>query len=45
MTLRVRLSQWLCALRGHDAVLHFKGTRVVMRCYSCGHESPGWEIA
>ena len=39
-----RLSQVFCGLRGHDAVLHFEGNRVMMRCTSCGHDSPGWEI-
>jgi hypothetical protein len=40
-----RISQWLCGLRGHDAVLHFEGKRVMMRCTSCGHDTPGWEIS
>jgi hypothetical protein len=40
-----RLGQILCGLRGHDAVLHFEGPRVMMRCTSCGHDSPGWEIS
>lgn len=40
-----RISQWLCGLRGHDAVLHFAGKRVMMRCTSCGHDTPGWEIS
>jgi hypothetical protein len=31
-------------MRGHDSVLHFEGKRVMMRCTSCGHDSPGWEI-
>ncbi len=35
----------LCAARGHDAVLVVERGRVVMRCSSCGHESPGWEVA
>lgn len=39
-----RLGQWLCALRGHDSVLHFEGSRVMLRCTSCAHDSPGWEI-
>jgi hypothetical protein len=39
-----RIGQWICGLRGHDAVLHFEGNRVMMRCTSCGHDSPGWEI-
>ena len=41
----VRVSQLLCAMRGHDSVLHFEGNRVMMRCTSCGHDSPGWEIS
>ena len=40
----VRLSQLLCGMRGHDAVLHFEGKRVMMRCTSCGHDTPGWEV-
>jgi hypothetical protein len=39
-----RIGQWLCGMRGHDSVLHFEGNRVMMRCTSCGHDSPGWEI-
>jgi len=39
-----RLGQMICGLRGHDSVLHFEGKRVMMRCTSCGHDSPGWEI-
>ncbi|HEY7058612.1 MAG TPA: hypothetical protein VH458_18905 [Vicinamibacterales bacterium] len=40
-----RLGQMMCGLRGHDAVLHYEGKRVMMRCTSCGHDSPGWEIS
>src|SRR5215831_18315310 len=40
-----RIGQLLCGLRGHDSVLHFEGNRVMMRCTSCGHDSPGWEIS
>ena len=40
-----RLGQMLCGFRGHDAVLHFEGKRVMMRCTSCGHDTPGWEIS
>ena len=39
-----RLGQLFCGLRGHDSVLHFEGNRVMMRCTSCGHDSPGWEV-
>ena len=40
-----RVGQMFCGLRGHDSVLHFEGKRVMMRCTSCGHDSPGWEIS
>src|SRR5919199_2860066 len=40
-----RLGQLICGVRGHDSVLHFEGNRVMMRCTSCGHDSPGWEIS
>jgi len=40
-----RLGQIFCGLRGHDSVLHFEGNRVMMRCTSCGHDTPGWEIS
>ena len=40
-----RLNQLLCGLGGHDAVLHVEGKRVMMRCTSCGHDTPGWEIS
>ena len=38
-----RVRQLLCGLRGHDALLHFEGKRVMMRCASCGYHTPGWE--
>jgi hypothetical protein len=38
-----RLGQLWCGIRGHEAVLHFEGKRVMMRCTSCGHDTPGWE--
>jgi len=38
---RVRIA--LCALHGHDLLLHFeRGRRVCLRCINCGHETPGW---
>ena len=40
-----RLGQLFCGLRGHDAVLHFEDKRIMMRCTSCGHDTPGWEIS
>jgi hypothetical protein len=38
-----RLSQLICGMRGHEGVVHFEGKRVMMRCTSCGHDTPGWE--
>jgi hypothetical protein len=40
-----RLGQLFCGIRGHESVLHFEGKRVMMRCTSCGHDTPGWEIS
>lgn len=40
-----RVGQVLCGLHGHDSVLHFERNRVMMRCTSCGHDTPGWEIS
>ena len=40
-----RVGQWMCGLRGHDSVLHFEENRVMMRCTSCGYDTPGWEIS
>ena len=40
-----RLGQLVCGMRGHDPVLHFEANRVMMRCTSCGHDTPGWEIS
>jgi hypothetical protein len=39
-----RLAQVVCGLHGHDAMIHFESSRVMMRCTSCGHDTPGWEI-
>ena len=39
-----RLGQLLCGFRGHETVMHFEGKRLMMRCTSCGHDTPGVEI-
>lgn len=36
--------QSFCGMRGHDSVLHFEGNRVLLRCTSCGYDSPGWDV-
>jgi hypothetical protein len=39
------LRQFMCGLHGHDSVLHFERNRVLLRCTSCGHDSPGWQVS
>ena len=36
--------QTLCGLHGHDTLLHFEHERMSLRCASCGHGTPGWEL-
>jgi len=38
------LRQMFCGIRGHDTLLHFEDERMSLRCVSCGHETPGWEL-
>jgi hypothetical protein len=39
-----RVRQILCGLHGHDTLLQFEQDRMFLKCVSCGHESPGWEL-
>jgi hypothetical protein len=39
-----RLRQMYCGLHGHDTLLQFEQDRMFLRCVSCGHETPGWEL-
>ena len=39
-----RVREAFCGLHGHDSVLQFKQDRMFLKCFSCGHESPGWEL-
>jgi hypothetical protein len=39
-----RVRQMFCALHGHDSLLQFEQDRMFLRCASCGHRSPGWEL-
>jgi|WetSurSiteA1Bulk_404760.scaffolds.fasta_scaffold194325_1 hypothetical protein len=39
-----RVQAVLCSVRGHDPLLHFDQNRIYLRCASCGHETPGWEL-
>jgi hypothetical protein len=38
------LRQMFCALHGHDTLVNFEQERISLRCVSCGHETPGWEL-
>jgi len=39
-----RVRQMLCGLHGHDTLLRFEHDRMSLRCVSCGHQTPGWEL-
>lgn len=39
-----RVRQVVCGLHGHDSLLQFEQDRIFLRCVSCGHETPGWEL-
>lgn len=39
-----RIQFLLCSMHGHDTLLHFDNNRMFLRCASCGHETPGWEL-
>ena len=36
--------QLWCGLHGHDSLLQFEQDRIYLRCVSCGHETPGWNL-
>ena len=38
------MRQALCGLHGHDTLLQFEEERMFLKCVSCGHETPGWEL-
>jgi hypothetical protein len=39
-----RVREAFCGLHGHDNLLQFQHDRMFLKCVSCGHESPGWEL-
>jgi hypothetical protein len=47
-TMRGHMLDWVrqtvCGLHGHDNLLQFERERMFLRCASCGHETPGWEL-
>jgi len=40
-----RLRHMVCGLHGHDTLLQFEHGRMFLRCVSCGHQTPGWEVS
>lgn len=40
-----RMQQAYCGLHGHDNLLQFGQDWMFLKCTSCGHESPGWELS
>jgi hypothetical protein len=44
MVVMDRVRQMVCGLHGHDSLLQFEQDRMFLRCASCGHETPGWEL-
>ncbi len=36
--------RFVCGLQGHERLMHFERGRLSLKCISCGHESPGWDI-
>ena len=39
-----RVREAFCGIHGHDNMLQFEQDRMFLRCASCGHESPGWDL-
>jgi len=39
-----RVREAFCGMHGHDNLLQFEQDRMFLRCASCGHESPGWDL-
>ena len=44
MTVLNRVKQSYCGLHGHDNLLEFRQDRLLLKCVSCDHETPGWEL-
>jgi hypothetical protein len=39
-----KVRQMFCGMHGHDNLLQYERDRLFLRCVSCGHETPGWEL-
>jgi hypothetical protein len=40
-----RMQQYVCALQGHNLLLHLETHRLSLRCATCGWNTPGWIVA
>ena len=40
----MQVRQTFCGMHGHDALVQFEQDRMFLKCVSCGHESPGWDL-
>ena len=40
-----RMQQRICALQGHNLLLHFETHRLSLRCATRGWNTPGWIVA
>jgi hypothetical protein len=38
------LREAYCAMHGHDSLMQFEPGRLCLKCVSCGHETPGWQL-
>ena len=38
------MRQFVCGLQGHDSLMQFERGRLSLKCTSCGHETPGWDL-
>lgn len=39
-----RLGRVFCGMQGHEHMLKSAEGRLFLRCVTCGHESPGWDV-
>lgn len=40
-----RYRKFKCGLTGHDYLMDFENNRMSMKCISCGHNTPGWDLS
>jgi len=43
-TLRIHVRRAICAVGGHDYLVHADSRRIFLQCADCGQETPGWQI-